>query len=396
MTKKSRSSFSTIALVVVTLALLGAIFGVQYETLKSRSPLAVGQLELLEIDKKADFPSMLVERAKDRLSKAPNDQATLNLLFVGLASSGASDAERKAMASLLSQLGWRKNSAQQNLIVEAIRTRNFEAIVRSSDALLRRDQSADQILQLLHLVELEPEVQPILVERLSHNPNWKRDFLSKTHYLQTDEQIAARTKTLNLMLDNGHEIERSILAPSLNIIAKVGQLESALQIFGKFGENVSSTIITDPDFVMLAKSRNIPHYRPFPFEWTNHQKRGLQITAYNSIGSAEVKIRWDGRGTPLILSQYVKVDIGQNYNLVLTGLDATSDLLRRLQFSLFCESGFVRFDQIAENGKSNQLILTSNSTPVCKFPRLEIGGKVQDVNRPHEISLSSVRLQKAN
>jgi hypothetical protein len=391
---ETRSSLSTIALVVVTLVLLGALFWVQYETLMSRSPLADRQLELLEIDRKTDFPSMIVDRTKSRLSKAPNDQASLNLLFVGLARSGAGDAERREMASLLSKLGWRSNSAQQNLIVEAARTRNFEAIVKSSDALLRRGQSEEQILQLLHLVELEPEVQTILVEQLSHNPDWKKDFLTRTEYLQTGEQISARAQTLNLILDKGQDIERSDLAPSLNVMVNAGQFEAALKIFRKFGENLGSAIVADPDFVMLAKSRNIQGYRPFPFEWANHQKRGLQITAYNSIGSGEVKIRWDGRGTPLVLSQYVKVGIGQNYRLALTGLDATPDLLRRLQFSLFCKSSFVRFDQIIENRKSSQLLLATNSTPACEFPRLDIRGKVQDVNRPHEISLSSINIMK--
>ena len=194
------------------------------------------------------------------------------------------------------------------------------------------------------------------------------------------------------MLDDGQEIKRANLATSLNTMMGAGRYEDALQIFKKNTEAPTSNNINDTNFVLLAQSRDIPYYRPFPFDWTRHQKRGLQISAYESIGDAEVKLRWDGRGAPLMLSQYVNVEVGKNYNLVLTGLDATENIVKRLQFFLNCKSGIVRFDQGRKDIKTNQLILSSDSTPSCAFPRLEIRGRIQEVRRPNEISLSSLNL----
>jgi len=377
------------------LGLLGGMLVIQFMSLQHRAPLAPRTMELLgtEVDS-ADFRPVLAI-AKRRLAKAPNDASSLNLLYVAAINEKPDGPAAQYIGTLLSQLGWRNTAALQNLIMTATAERDFEAIVKISDALLRRNQASDQILTLLRLVEVEPDTRRYLVRQLAFDPPWEAKFLRTLDTPATATQTSARGQTLEMMLADGQEIERKDLGPSLDAMVQTGEIGTAWDLYRAYSKSGSRSIITDPGFLRLAQSRDIPEYRALPFDWQDHSTRGLQIGATESIGKAHINILWNGRGMPLMLSQYVKVDTGKNYNLMLTGLDATPELLRRLQFSLSCKSGLTRFDQIVDNGEPDQLALASSTVVMCKFPRLEIRGKVQDVNRPYEISLSSIRLDIA-
>lgn len=391
MTKYGRKLGKTIAGLIIVAVFCWA-FVIQYEVLKHRSPLAVGQVELLEDGDDSDFSPDLVDRAKVRLAQFPNDQRALNLLSVGLAKTGIDQAEKDKIFELLAKLGWRYSVVQQNRIINALKTGDLETIVISSDALLRRNLTENRIIDLLYLVEIEQGTQQYLVKQLSFNPGWRNVFFRRPNALRSEAQIEARARTLNMMLDSGDQISRSNMAPSLFAMANSGKLDMAMDIFQKYVGTTSEEIINDPTFQELARAQNTADYRSLPFEWIKHDTRGLQISAIEGESETAVRIKWDGRGTPLMFSQFVKIAADQQYHLQVTGSDATPDLTRRLQFSLSCQAGAARFDQLDENSEAKKLVLSSADALPCEFAKLEIKGRIQDVARPQDIGLSSIQM----
>ena len=93
-----------------------------------------------------------------------------------------------------------------------------------------------------------------------------------------------------------------------------------------------------------------------------------------------------------MLSQYVHIPREGLYKLELTGLDAKLNLPQLLQFSIRCEQGNIRFENVQEDLKANNISLMTEKMVTCKFPRLEIRGRIQDISRSHTLNLSSVRL----
>lgn len=384
------------AAVFLFLLILAGLFWAQISSVQNRVPLADGTMELLGASATDRLPEPLLNAAMNRLADAPNDQRTFNLLYVDTMRSDAAKAEKDKVGNLLSRLGWRYSAAQQNLIASAIVQRDFETIVKSADSLLRREQTPNEILELLHLVEVEPETQPVLVKQLESNPIWKKAFLTRPESLKTQAQVEARGKTLKLMLEADHELDRSDLAPSLNVMANAREFEAAYDIYRTIQKTEKNGVLNDPYFIQLAESANALEYRPYPFEWTKHSKRGMQVDSIESIGKVEVRIRWDGRGTPLVLSQFLNTSIGSKYRVELAGLDATVKLAKQLQFALLCPEGYTRFEDAQEDPESNKLILRSTDVAMCRFPRFDIRGRIQDVSRPQEISLSSINLYPDN
>ena len=374
------------------LSLLGGMLVIQFMSLQHRAPLTPRTMVLLgtKVDS-ADFHPVLAI-AKRRLAKAPNDASSLNLLYVAAINEKPDGPAAQYIGTLLSQLGWRNTAALQNLIMTATAERDFGAIVKISDALLRRNQASHQILTLLRLVEVEPDTRRYLVRRLAFNPPWKAEFLRESDSLTTSAQALARGETLKMMLADGQKIDRRDFAPSLQAMVRTGEMEVARKLYREYTSQKKNSIINDSDFLSLAQSRDANEYRPLPFDWQNHSTRGVQIRASESIGKAEVEIRWNGRGTPLMLSQYVHIPREGLYKLELTGLDAKLNLPQLLQFSIRCEQGNIRFKNVQEDLKANNISLMTEKMVTCKFPRLEIRGRIQDIPRSHTLNLSSVRL----
>lgn len=376
--------------VVLFILLFGVMLTVQFLSQKSRTPLAPRAVELVGAKSDSAQSELILNLASKRLSSAPNDPHSLNLLYVEAVDKDPQASLTNRIGALLSRLGWRYSPVQQNLLTTAVANRDFEAIVKNSDALLRRNQAPDQILALLRLFEIEAGTREYLVQQLAFDPPWKAAFLRQVGDLETASQAKARGLTLAMMLADGQQINRMDIAPSLNAIVRAGEAKIAWALYRPYSKFENSSLINDPSFLRLAETRDIPQYRSLPFDWQVHSTRGLQVSASESIGKADIQIRWNGRGTPLMLSQYVYTPQAVRYKLELTGLDALPRLTKTVVFALNCDQRTFRFENIQNDLKANKITLITEQPVTCQFPRFEIRGRIQDVSRPQTVSLSSL------
>ena len=395
----TNSKFKKIVSALVFLALCVVLLWAQYSGQTSSVALLTDANSLAANSAGIENLNVIDKKARKRLSSYPLDSAAMNTLYIATLKSGADDSAIRNIAVTMSKFGWRNTVIQQNLIQRAIVKNDLRSIIVRADALLRRMPENLDLLTLIQLVELDPAMRITLVERLGRNPTWKKDLLLETKNIALDpSQAAARGDTLRLMMKDKQTIPRVLLAPSLNAIIKAGLTKVAWDIYqlniGNYAPK--GKLIGDPNFIRLAEAANIDDYRPFPFDWTTYSDRGIQVDATNSIGDGALEISWDGRGLPLMITQYVNVVPGRPYILEVMGLDAKPELLHLLAFTLECEGQpKVWFATGIYNNETKKLVITSNGAPNCEFPRLSIRGRVQNVNKPHELSIKSIDLRSS-
>tara|TARA_R110002049_G_scaffold72308_2_gene186559 strand:+ start:149 stop:1360 length:1212 start_codon:yes stop_codon:yes gene_type:complete len=397
---ENRGTIETLGVILLALAFVLILFWVQLELLKSRSPLAIPSLQLIETADNAQLSRPIIEGAKDKLSYAPNSPAALNLLFVKLYKSGASDPEKSKTASLLLELGWRYTPAIQNLLVQAIEERNFESIVTLMDALLRQDKATDQAIALLVLFENEPKFREFLVQRLKDNPRWAHSFWTSPLLLKPNHPLNGRSETIKTLLNSGGTISREHIAPSLLVLAKAGKTEQAWDLYKLFcassddlcGESRNEGLLDDSEFKLLAESSSNKDYRALPFEWTAYSKVGLDVRATKLTDHAELSIRWNGRGVPTILSQYAAIRKNLRYQLRVSGFNPSVRLDKVFQFVLRCDSKVLRFVPIASRITERSRLYETEEALPCDFPIFELRGRVQDFPKTLDVDIKRMEL----
>ena len=384
-----------ITIMVVAALFSGLIWANIQEARYKQLPLA-GAMALAADGVGQELPVEVRDRVRSAVAQQPVDQALLNLIFADALRRDPKSVDVARLRPLLAALGWRSTPAQQNLITDALQRSDLETIIDRADGLLRRERLGDQILTLLLAVEAVPQVQDLLVRAIERDPNWRAAFFTRSDLLVTDAQFAGRARTLEALLDAKVELPRGEMAASINALARHGDMENAYRVFARYRPDyVSKRLLSDPDFSQTAAQDRKASLTAVPFEWALARGRGIQSTVTGSAAGAELSLRWDGRGRPLLLSQTIKGQAGAQYMLDLHGVDADLALDRTLLFQLRCpDEAPIRFvdPQPREEGKVLQL--TSEGPATCAYPRFEVQGRLQDIDRPQDVRLSRIEMTK--
>ncbi|WP_417612168.1 hypothetical protein [Parasphingorhabdus sp.] len=366
------------------------LLAIQYRYAQQHFPLIEMQ-RLLVSPSAMDKSEVRRAAEKDlvkRLYYNPLDQNALAAYFK-LRDPDISPVTRKRFLVALNSVGWRSVFAQQTIISEAVKKADFKTIVERSDALLRRNQARDEILQLLSLAETSDQTSDVLVKRLRSNPPWRKDFFQRASLLRTDQQVSGRVKTLQTMIDNGYYITRSELVPASNALIKAGNYQPVLGLvrsYKKVSGNDAQDL-SDSKFQTLASVLESGD-RLLPFEWQPGDSKGLSVRAENVAGKSSLRVRWNGRGLPIFLTRRLYL---QNPSSIKIALDIRPNKLEAaqvIQINATCPGQTVALEPSTPTN-AGSMIWRSREEISCNFPLIKIGSKPAFTRRNLDVMIDS-------
>lgn len=351
--------------------------------------------DLVMLAASASYPDDFRVKIARAIARSPLDQNRLNALYVFEA--GGTARPEMSIARLrgaLAETGWRSTAAQQNMIVWAVEQGNLRMLVDRADGLLRRQRLEPEARELLYLFESSNETRSYIVRALSRRPIWRNTYLVDPKGMATPARLDARALTMEAMLRHGIAVDRAELAPLLSLLVKGGKAERAHALWSRFARtNSNSGPLNDPNFKEAAALSALDGQPNFPFEWQFESGRGYGASVVRAAGSSEIHIRWDGRGLPVFLRQWLNVSPGR-YTVRLAGLDAKPEVINGLSIAAECPGAVTRFERIVTSDTRGGLVLAGDRAIECRFPEFRISGQVDERQRAFEISLSSITLSR--
>lgn len=342
-----------------------------------------------------DLPPRFEQRIVKTLLWSPLDQNLFNALYVYRKVSGQLTGRYESrMLRLIARQGWRSTSAQQNLMRAAAAELDVDEIVLRGDALLRREQLKDPVLQLLYQAEALPAGRRALLKSLRLAPAWRAKFFSDAAGIAGTSRLSIRAQTLNAMVDNGDMPSQSESAFTLRRMVENRLSASAYDLWIKLTRKKPTAGLTDSNFLEVARQRS--GILPYPFEWQMLNGRGFSSVAVESAESGEVELSWDGRGSPVFMEQTIKAPYGMHPNLQLRALDADNNGLRQFAFTLECSEGqpVIFRNEGRENRPARTVLLKPQSQLTCLYPIFRVRGQPNTLNRPVEVSISYMGLDQ--
>ena len=253
-----------------------------------------------------DIPAHLRKDLLSIIDTGPLDQVALNMLFSLEVRDGAEPSRLADLLEPLGDLGWRSTAAQRNLVYEALLAGDLEEGIRRIDALLRRDRLREEIVPVLYQIEQREGVRAVMVERLERMPNWRHGYFMSVDHLVDSASCEARAQIFRAMAKRKNWPDRAEIKPSLDACVRAGEYGLAMDLARSVtGTEPWATLNNDPDFDAAAALSAQGRWHVLPGEWqlTNH--RGLKVSAMQREGHSYLAIRWNGRGAPVYLRQFV-------------------------------------------------------------------------------------------
>lgn len=287
-------------------------------TLKNRLA-APAELEIARAGE-VDIPPSLHGALLSYLNSSPLDQSAANLLFSIEVRQGADPARLAGMLDALKKLGWRHTSAQRNIVYEALLAEDAQEAIRRIDAMLRRDQMRADIMPVLYKLEERAEVSDMLAHRMKKLPNWRAAYFAKADHLDNRTACTARANLFASLAKEGENPEREELKPSLEYCIKAAEYETSLRLAETItGPVADGGLNHDRQFHQAADLSAQTRQQSLPGEWQTRNRRGLNVSFRNREDAPFMAIRWDGRGAPLIVEQFVHLHSERNPTLRMTG-----------------------------------------------------------------------------
>lgn len=343
----------------------------------------------------AKAPPVLVARTRALLAEQPLDQPRFNLLFAAEAKGEMDAGRRAAFAKTLGALGWRDTASQQNLIMEAARVNDPQAMVLHIDALLRRGRMVDNILPVLVQVEAVPEAAALLADRLALQPNWRTRYLRESGLLASPQALTARARLLERMLEKGDKLTNRELKPSLDTMMRGGLREDAARIAMRVNPaSGGKAAIHDPDFSQYLSLSQEDREYPLPFEWTTANRPGISAQIGPRNGGGQLQLRWSGVGAPVIARTMVLLAEvpPSRLDVQVDSLDAL-DGLKMFGFGLVCPGqGTVRFFEESRDGANRTISYRTDRAAPCAYPELVVLGLPRSRDAAAETRIDSIRL----
>jgi hypothetical protein len=372
--------------VLLAITVYAAVAETALATMRTARPVA------LLADLKAESTAQL-SRLSDRtvhtaIAAAPLDQRVLNVAM-------ARDAKRHGRArtpawlAALSQMGWRDTFTLQNRLYAALLRTNLSSVLDISDALLRRQQLADQITQVILLLEAEPTLRPDLVERMAGGPSWRGLYLATTiGHLKTPEQLSARVMLLDGLAQRG-SLDKGEVVPSINALDRAGLPRQAFALWQRVQPGVTHPL-DDGQFDRASRSYDAG-YDPVPFQWQMMTGDGFSADAIRDGAHAALTIDWSGRGVPVFAQQRTSAVPGR-YALSLDVPAKEKVDLPAFSFKLICGETAILFAAAASDPTR---LRTATEVP-CAFPMLQIVGDVQSSAAAHQVTINRIVMHRLN
>jgi|GEM_PF-3871713 len=310
------------------------------------------------------------------LEIAPIDPEVLNQFVILERSLGVGSEETERAYVLLSRLGWRSTSAQQNLIGHALAQEDFASIVERSDGLMRRKKFVDEITTLLLTAEQSPAGRALVAESLKRRPPWAKDFIKSGGEIRTKVGLEAHAALLNDLLDEAVDLKRVEAVPPVRAMVREGLFGLGYEVFARMVPERArvNTGIFDPDFTVAAgvQSAREPS---FPFEWNVATGRGISSRVEKAGDHGRLALKWDGKGNPLLFRQMFPLGGEPVKALEVKLSENNAHLLNSLQFFVSCAGEGEKRDILEPSLDSNfKVILRGQFPGSCEFVELQVYG----------------------
>lgn len=293
--------------------------------------------------------------------------------------------------ALLGRLGWRYTPAQQNLLLPAALTSDGEQLLDRVDSLLRRGQIVEPAFRFLDLVETLPAARAAFTDRLRANPSWRRFYLKAAGRMQDAGQQTARIATFNALLATRGSVDRSEIGPFLNQLVASGRGEEAYRLWERYLGRRLQQPLFDGTFTHAQEIGSRPE-TIIAFEWQFAYGPGFSTRV--GSGRPGVAIRSDGRGVPVLLSQYVRVQPGRTYALSVRGDGTSGDTVaRRLDYALICGNERYEF-QFAEQRGAVALFKAAVPASACPVPQMTLAPSLASSASAFDGRLISLELEE--
>ena len=336
---------------------------------------------------------VLTARERETLARAlwfnPVDPKFFNLLHTESIRLGEPATLLRRHRDLLSRLGWRYTTAQQNLLLHAAIEERYDDVIDRADALLRRQKLPALSYELLWTLEAMPGTQAKVVRRLRASPPWRRNYLSVISPQTPEPRLAARIATMDALTVASGGLSREEMAPSLVALAAAGRGRDAHRLWLRRGEQRDGrNLIYDPEFrraAALAGNTDLS----IPFEWRLNQALGYAA----QVATGGVTINWDGRGVPVFLSQTVAVAPGRRYALSVQGRSSGGRLSTSLTPALSCGAKTVSFAR-AGSGPGEALYQSEPLPSECDMATLTIAGALDSGTGSVDLDIARIVLER--
>lgn len=305
--------------------------------------------------------------------------------------SGVDRARIMEETRILRQLGWRSTTALQNLLWRAGTVADLPLMMDTLDALLRRERMLAQIYPILNLMTLEPEFRVLLTQRLAGRPPWRRYYFLSASDLSKPEEIEGRFLVMRAIQRAGDRLSRNEVAPILSKLVGIGRGAQAFELWQTNQKGAVTAPLADTDFAAVSKP--MPgDALPSPFEWQLGSGAGYFADANRDDRGSFASIDWNGRGTPVLLSQVTSAPAGR-YRIDVKTDAAPADLARQIGFQLTCPRGDTVTFAPSRRGADTLQLVGRTAVP-CAFSTLQLVGLVQPSTTGASIALRSIRLQR--
>lgn len=323
--------------------------------------------------------------ARKALLLEPLSQHLFNAVATDRAHRAGAKILTRPDAAVLRRLGWRDTPALQNLLLSDLNDEAYERLIDVADALLRRNQLIEPTRAILANTEVDDVWQARIVAKLLARPAWRLYYLQNGAELRNPAVIRARGETMLEMQRRGAKLSSAEINSVLPNLIDHGLAPAAYAIWrGSFG--VAERPLADPAFRRLA--RQSASTDPSVFLWQVGIGADFDVQTGNKDRGG-LTIRWNGRGTPIFVTQRSSGPPGR-YTAELATVDGKRLASGQIGLRLMCPGEAIDFRPTGST-RDGGLRLESEGPVPCGFARLELYGIVQD--RPADILVDVAHIE---
>lgn len=301
---------------------------------------------------------------------------------------------RTGLADILASLGWRDTASSQTLLVFSALNSDFEGAIDRIDSLLRRQKIEEQAFEALFNFEAYPEGRKAIAKRVADRVIWRERYFKTPVNLKNPARLANRVALVGQILGQGTTLRRSEIGPVINWLVASQDMGEAYRLWKALQSSKGrDDILYDSSFDVLANLDTIDDALTLPFEWKKMEGLGYEVEAIRFEKGSDVQIRWDGRGTPVFISQVFHNTRPTRLYAVIDVNDTESEDLDQITMDLRCDQTVVEFENFRKDIKrmGRYRTMTQDVVP-CKFPKLQVMGRDQRVQRAVDVNMAALFL----
>ncbi len=361
-----------------------------------------GQVTLLSMGKDANLIGVQQQKRPEgasalqyvsALAADPLSQQAVNGVIA--AQMRATGDTRQAMQQilLLRQLGWRNNSALQNMLWRAGTVGDLPMMMDTLDALLRREKLLGQIYPILNLMTTDASFRALLIQRLKNRPSWSKYYFQSASDLSRPAEIEGRFLVMRSVQRTGGQLSRNEIAPILPKLIGMGAAPQAFELW-QAQDGAVMRPLDDANFLKASRPTQTDAL-PIPFEWQLGSGSGYFTDAGRDEHGTFLSIDWNGRGAPALASQLTSATPGR-YRIIVVADHPATQMGDRLGFRFACANGTVVNFTAVKPSTRNQVQFVSNGPLTCSYPELQIYGLVQNGSSATSVIMRSIKLERIN